>query len=186
MFRIFRNVRVALAALVLIPMGLFMGYTAAFGSGHAVVVAPEDGPVSVSIDGAAPKVVAAGAHQQFELKQGAHTLKLDGAGGAVERKVDVKSGFATLLVPANDHQCFVVLDVSKSHYNFGNKPAAKAPTVKTRVASHDIYDLPGSTYYSEEELPSSIKENSSANLLIEGPCELLSGSTSDVLKTLGY
>lgn len=186
MFRIFRSIRLVLAAIVLIPMGLFMGYTAMFGSGHIVVVASEESPVTVSIDGAAEATVSPGAHSKFEVKQGRHKAKLSTREGSTEHGFDVSSGFADLLVPASDEQCFVVLDVSKSHYQFGGKESAKFPTITRRVAANDVYDLPGSTYYSEKELPRSIKENSSCHLLLEVDCEMIKLDDLKLLKTLGF
>ncbi|MHB8877766.1 MAG: hypothetical protein ACYC8T_29085, partial [Myxococcaceae bacterium] len=134
MFRILHNVRLVLIVVIGVPVLLFVGVSAAWeyvkGDGALELVAPEEG-LSYSIDGAPAVTLGAFGHQKVKLPQGEHTVKLDDT----VRTVKVSSGFAHLLVPAAD-QCFVLLDVSKSHYDFGkNKGTPPLPRIKERVAA---------------------------------------------------
>ncbi len=171
-------------ALLCVGVGATYNYFA--GEGDLVVVAPPEGEVSVQIDSAQVRAVTG--HQKFSVKQGDHTVRLTSEGHTTERKVKVSNGFARLLLPADDAQCFVLLDVSKSNYEFGNRKGERPPlpTVKNKIRGDAPFDLPAGTYFSEEELPSTIKEHSSCNLLEQVPCELLARPEPELLAELGF
>lgn len=157
-------------------------YQGLFGEGDLVFVAPFSGSLTFDIDGH-PQTLKAGDHRRVKAKQGKHQVKLSTDEGDVSRTVEVKNGFAELLVPGTG-QCFVVLDVSRSNYKFDDKPADKLPTLKERIGADQITDLPGALYYSDEELPQSIKENASCNLLLRVDCGMLKLSDTELLTAL--
>ncbi|MEW5738750.1 MAG: hypothetical protein AB1938_07475 [Myxococcota bacterium] len=164
----------------------FAAYQFISGKGNIELVAPADADLSYTIDGSPPGKVSRGGHLKIPLEQGKHQLQLESTYGKATRNVDVKNGFAHLLVPADDGQCFVVMDVSRSHFQYGSKPPAKYPTIKARVKSSDIYDLPGSTYFSEKALPQSLKEGNACNLALEVECEHLAKGDTELLTAMGY
>ncbi len=179
-----RNVRLVILGVIGVPCLLFTGgllaYTALFGDGEVVVVAPEQTDVALEVDGQ-PATVARGQHQAFKLKQGAHRVSF----GASDKPVSIKNGFTKLLVPSSANQCFVLLDVSKSNYTFGTKLADPFPRIVRRIPSTEPYDLPASVHFSEAELPRSIKENETCELLLDIECRALTGDDLALLKDLG-
>jgi hypothetical protein len=183
--RLLRKIRLIIAMVVGIPVLLFMGisaiHTYAVGEGRVHVVADET-EVDVSIDGVRVGGVAAGTHRSFQVKQGTHRVEITGDGEAQQREVKVSSGFANLLVPASNDQCFVVLDVSNSHYGSGKE----RPKVSKRIARGEIADLSSSTHYGENELPHSISDKESCELVSTIDCAVLSGEDSAVVMALGY
>jgi hypothetical protein len=183
-----RKVRLIILAVIGIPTLLFMGGMAVYeyvaGDGHLHLVAPEDAELSYVIDGRPAKKLAPGVHENITLPQGEHVVKLSSDIGQTERKVKISSGFAQLLVPAHDGQCFVLLDVSKSHY--GNAKTAKQPKLLQRISASTIADLPSSTHFGEASLPSSIKDDESCDLLETVDCGVLSKDDGELLVALGY
>jgi hypothetical protein len=151
------------------------------GDGEIVLVAPDGSPMQYSIDGQAEQSIVAGSHLALHVHQGPHEVELTTRAGAVTRKVKVTSGFQRMLTPSLG-QCFVLLDVSKSHYG----TADGEPEIKERVAATGQLDLPSELYYDESALPHSIKEGHSCKLLLEVECDALDGDDHRVLAALGY
>lgn len=156
------------------------------GEGKVRLVAPGDAELSYSLDGNPMLTLAKGGSTLLKLQQGKPTLALESSYGKTQRVVDVQNGFADLLVPADDGQCFVVLDVSRSHFQYGSKTPAKYPGVKARVKSSETYDLPGSIHFTESSLPSSLKEGSACNLVQEVECKLLDQDDTEMLVAMGF
>ncbi|MEW6433127.1 MAG: hypothetical protein AB1730_16610 [Myxococcota bacterium] len=184
------KVRLIIFVVLVVP-ALLIGlgaaaYTFINGKGDIELVAPADADLSYSLDSGPKGTVKAGGHLKIAVEQGKHGLELESAYGKAQRTVEVTNGFQHLLVPADDNQCFVVLDVSRSHYQYGSKTADKYPTVKARVRSSDIYDLPGSLYFSEKSLPANLKEGRACNLLVEVECKHLEKSDSELMVAMGY
>lgn len=131
----------------LILGGGYVAYQAIAGDGEITLVAPPDVELKYSLDNGALQTLAAGQHTRLKAKQGEHTAALDFGDGATTRKFKVSNGFADMLVPGKG-QCFAVLDVAKSHYDYGHG-AAKFPEVDKRIAEDQPADLPGSLYFDE-------------------------------------
>lgn len=184
------KIRLIIVLVIGVPMLLFGAGAAAYtfmnGKGDLELVAPADAELSYTVDNGPKRTLTAGNHVKLPVEQGKHALELESTYGKAQRTVEVTNGFQHLLVPADDGQCFVVLDVSRSHYQYGSKTADKYPTVKARVKSSDTYDLPGSLYFSEKSLPASLKEGNACNLLLEVECKHLEKSDSELMVALGY
>lgn len=184
------KVRLIIVLVIGVPMLLIgagmAAYTFINGKGDIELVAPGDADLKYSIDNGPQQTLRAGNHAKLPMAQGKHGLELESTYGKAQRTVEITNGFQDLLVPADDGQCFVVLDVSRSHYQYGSKTPDKFPTVKGRVKSSDTYDLPGSLYYSEKSLPASLKEGNSCNLLLEVECKHLEKSDTELMAVLGY
>jgi hypothetical protein len=184
------KVRLVILLVLVVPavlLGLgFAAYQFISGAGDIELVAPSDADLTYVIDNAPPGQLAKGNHLKVPLKQGKHTLELESTYGKAHRVVDVKNGFVHLLVPADDGQCFVLLDVSRSNYQYGSKTPDKFPTIKARVKSSDIYDLPGSVYFTQAALPQSLKEGNACNLLQEVECEHLAKADAELFALMGY
>lgn len=182
------KIRLIILLVVGVPALLIGGgiaaYTAIAGDGEITVVAPPDVALKYTVDNGAAQTLAAGNHGTLKAKQGEHTVTIDFGDGPTSRKFKISSGFANMLVPGKG-QCFLLLDVAKSHYDYGHG-TAKFPSVDKKIADDQPFDLPGSLYFSEASLPSSLKEGNSCNLLTEVPCEALKGSDAEVLKAAGY
>jgi hypothetical protein len=180
----FRKLRLVFLAVIGVPCLLFTGgllaYTALFGDGEVVVVAPEGRDLALKLDGQSVSV-ARGQHQAFKVKQGTHTVSF----GATDKPVAIKNGFTKLLVPSSSDQCFVLLDVSNGNYIHGTHMADPFPRIVARIPSTAPYDLSASVHFSEAELPRSIKDNETCELLREAPCEALKGDDLSLLKDLG-
>lgn len=184
------KVRLVILLVLVVPAVLFgLGFAAyqfISGKGDIQLVAPADADLTYSIDNGPPGTLKAGRNLKLALPQGKHGLKLESSYGKAERTVDITNGFAHLLVPADDGQCFVLLDVSKSHYEYGSKKADKYPRIKARVKSSETYDLPGSLYFSEASLPKSLKEGNACNLLREVECDQLARGDTELMMAMGY
>jgi len=184
------KVRLIIVLVIGVPLLLFgagmAAYTFINGKGDLEIVAPGDADLTYTLDNGKQQTLKAGNHAKLPVEQGKHGLTLESTYGKAERHVEVTNGFQHLLVPADDGQCFVVLDVSRSHYQYGSKAADKYPTVKARVKSSDAYDLPGSLYFSEKSLPASLKEGNACNLLLEVECKHLEKSDAELMVALGY
>jgi len=184
------KVRLVILLVLVVPSVLcgigFAAYQFIAGDGDIELVAPGDADLSYSLDNAPPQKLTRGNHTTLKAKQGKHTLELESTYGKAHRVVDVKNGFSNLLVPADDGQCFVLLDVSRSNYQYGSKTPDKYPTLKARVKSSDIYDLPASVYFTQASLPQSLKEGTACNLLQEVECEHLAKSDEELFQLMGY
>lgn len=184
------KVRLIIALVIGVPVLLIgagmAAYTFINGKGDIELVAPGDADLKYSLDNGPQQTLKAGTHAKLPVEQGKHALELESTYGKAQRSVEITNGFQDLLVPADDGQCFVVLDVSRSHYQYGSKTADKYPKVKARVKSSDTYDLPGSLYYSEKSLPASLKEGNACNLLLEVECKHLDKSDSELMVAMGY
>lgn len=184
------KIRLIILLVVGVPMLLlgagYAAYTFMNGKGDIELVAPGDADLTYTLDNGKSATIKAGNHMKIPVEQGKHALELESTYGKAQRSVEVTNGFQHLLVPADDGQCFVVLDVSRSHFQYGSKTPAKYPTVKARVKSAEPYDLPGSLYFSEKSLPSSLKEGNACNLLLEVECKHLEKSDTELMVALGY
>lgn len=183
--RFIQKLRLVIAAVVGIPVLLFMAYMGISewisGSGTLHVVAPYDGPLTVRLDGEDVATVPAGAHHELEIEQGEHGLELVRADGqGVVHDLDVDSGFYETLAPAQG-QCFVELDGTEAYY--GHDPA---PEVEDRHFAAEPFEVGSSHYYGEGELPGTISDNASVYLIFEVPCAMSSSGDSQLLVAAGY
>jgi hypothetical protein len=175
------RIRLVIVGLGVLFAGAFAGWQYWKGEGTVHVVAPGDSELEVAIDGAAPQTLQPGEHFKTHLPQGEHQVALSVAGVEKKQKVRVTSGFTDLVVPA-EGQCFVNLDVTKSHYE--SSSSAASPTVDRRFRETTPFDLPGSTYFTDAELPRSLKKRSRAHLMVQIPCEEIEKSDAEILAEL--
>jgi hypothetical protein len=75
------------------------------------------------------------------------------------------------VVPYLDDQCFVLLDVSQSHYQDSTGTAHVPPKVLARFRGGWPFDVPAGTYVDVKALPASARWQK-PRLLAEVDCEL--------------
>jgi len=153
------------------------------GEGWVHVMFPADDIGTLKVDGKEVK-----AHEPrtrtrtFLVKQGKHQISVERPSGAsTAYSLEVKDGFAFMVVPIDDQQCFTLIDVTDSRYGGGKKPSK----VLARYTTHGPMDIPGCPYFGNESLPDSIKSNSSAQMLQDIPCAMAAYGDAQLLKTLG-
>ena len=152
MFDAVRTVK-ALALLALLPMAAIYGmvrYTS--GSGKLWVVGVE-GRVII-VDGQRFDVEP-GVAVSWDLERGRHHVVVEDAQGAkvTEQMVSIESGFTELVRSLDATQCFVRLDVTRSHYGSPSTAprAAEMPQVVDRYRG-GLFSLPWETTF-EAYLP---------------------------------
>jgi len=152
------------------------------GEGWVHVMFPADDIGTLKVDGQEVK-----AHEPrnrtrtFLVKQGKHQISVERPSGAsTAYSLDVKDGFAFMVVPIDSQQCFALIDVTESRYGGGKGPSK----LLARYTTHGPTDIPGCPYFGEESLPSTIKSNSRAELRQDIPCAVAAYSDSQLLEAL--
>jgi hypothetical protein len=116
------------------------------------------------------------------VKQGKHRISVERPSGAsTASSLELKDGFAFMVVPIDDQQCFALTDVTDTRYGNG-KGMSK---VLGRYTTHGPTDIPGCPYFGAERLPKSIKWNSTAHVLRDIPCSIASYDDARLLRALG-
>lgn len=129
-----------------------------------IVVYSVDADTQVVVDGGEAVKVSAGKFRSIKVGPGKHSISLNG-----DRKVDVTlEAFDRWVVPVQDEQCFMSLDVSLSHY--GDNPKA-APSITNRKQHSAPFKWPTDNYLSQKELPKSRTSGQRALMLRSLPCD---------------
>ena len=163
--------RLTLLAIIAAIAGLAGFYVYFWGQGEVhLLVSPEEKAI-VRVDGKPVKPERIeGRHQRYDLPRGVHTVAVEREGSPPrEAKLDIKSGFTSLMMPVADDQCFARLDVSKAMYSGASSKAL--PTIVRRYSGKEPFDIEGSTYLTEKELPNRKKASHSVYLMVDYNCE---------------
>ena len=180
---IMTKIKLGFLALILLGVGGISLRAYLFGEGWVHVMFPADDIGTLKVDGKEVK-----AHQPrnrthtFLVKQGKHQISVERPSGAsTAYSLDIKDGFAFMLVPIDDQQCFVVIDVTDSRYGGGKGPSK----VLARYTTHGPVDVPDCPYFGEESLPDNIKSSATARLVRDIPCAMASYGDAQLLTALG-
>lgn len=179
------KIKLGLAVVVGVPIAGFAAYAGydeyANGAGEFHVVAPLDTPVEVIIDSGESERVSPGGHRVFKVEQGTHAVKIIRDGETTTHEAKVDSGFYETLLPA-DGQCFAVLDVYDTYYQ--SNP--EMPEVLETFDAQAPIEVGSTHYFSEDALPSQVKEGTTVKLVLSMPCKLRGASEKKLLEELGY
>jgi len=181
---IMMKVRLAFLGLICLGVGAVSLRAYLVGEGWVHVMFPANDIGKLMVDG---KEIEA--HQPrnrthtFLVKQGKHQISVERPSGArAAYSLDIKDGFAFIVIPIDGQQCFALLDVTESRYGGGKGPTK----VVARYTAHAPMGVPGCPYFGEESLPDSIKSNSDAQMLQDIPCSMATLSDTELIKELGY
>ena len=118
----------------------------------------------------------------YSVAQGTHQVSVESAQGhSASYSVKIEDGFAYQVIPFDAEQCFVLIDVAKSHYGSGKG----ASVLVKRYPEHHPIEVEGGAYFGVEGLPGSNQAFSSADMVQDVPCELLKESDAAILKAVG-
>jgi hypothetical protein len=152
------------------------------GEGRVHVMFPADDIGVLKVDGVElPADRPSHRARTFFVKQGMHQISVERPSGLrASYSLNVEDGFAFMVVPVDDQQCFALIDVTKSHYGDGKGPNK----VLRRFTAHAPTTVPSSTYFGEESLPASIKDISSVYMLHDIPCSMAGLADAQLLAAL--
>jgi hypothetical protein len=158
-----------IAAVFLVGVGALMLWKYLKGSAEVAIVAAEQ-DVTVTVDGKAvnPPFVPAGDFARYHLAQGKHTIALTSGGKTLTREVNLESGFSRFVVPSDEGQCFVVLDVTDASYGRGK---AEKPRIVERHTDHQPFAFSSSSYFSDGSMPRRIKGSQKVLRVVDLPCD---------------
>lgn len=152
-----------------------------YGEGWIHVMFPEGDIGRLMVDGTEVK-----AHQPrnrthtFLVKQGKHQISVERPSGArASYSLDVKDGWEFMVVPVDDQQCFVQIDVTESRYGRGTGTAK----VLRRYTTHQPAHVPDCPAFGVENLPPTTKYDE--EMLLDFPCSMAALSDEQLLKALG-
>lgn len=144
-------------------------------------------PAGVAGEGAMAISVSPGSHVELKVRRGAHTV-IWARGQKLVHEFQTSGGFWNALVRAKEGQCFVLLDVTRSHYGAsladGTRPL---PDVKKRLDA-DLVALDWNNedaVFARRDLPRSTKYH--VKIVQQLDCAALALSDENLLReTLGY
>ncbi len=158
--------------------------------GRVLIVAPLTAPLSATLDGA-PIQLAPGEVHRATVSHGEHRLEVTGP-EPFSRRFTIDSGRNPRVVPVLAEQCYVELDVTRSHYGEGARPA---PSVARVVRHDDVWISLDGLAFTEAELPSSARYSTNSRGDVTNvqliqlwrpiPCAL-DGRPDEILRALGY
>ncbi len=162
-----------------------VGYVTFYGKAQALVIAPPDAAVEVTVDGAAPFSVEKGTYKKIDVTQGDHQFAIRNTttNAIFSRKVPFHNGAARITVPAGDDQCLVMLDVTAQHYKGDQKP----PAIRQRITRPEPWTFLENSFLDEKELPSAVGVRNWVGLYRQVPCREMFRDNDDLVRNvLGY
>jgi hypothetical protein len=174
-----------LGVAVIVGQALYKSY---LGDGQAVVFAPPDRAVDVSLDGGQSATIPAGEFRRYTASQGDHKLQVVLDGQTSERPFMIKSGHSHMGVPVLDEQCYVALDVATSHYKFSGASDADKPLpyLHRRYREQGAFNLPKPFYFREDHLPKSKRAGAGVYLFYTVPCQVIEWDANKLVRAMGY
>lgn len=148
--------------------------------GAIVVAAPSSKGVTVHVDGTEKARLIGGEARKLSVKKGQRTVVLTTADGKqTTHSVNIKDRWKSLLLPVGQ-QCFAILDVAK-HIN-----GAGAATVIQQLGTSQPVLVSERVFLSKLDLPTTVKGNGTAELLVDLPCGAVQGDDRTTLMAAGY
>ena len=181
--------KILISVLVLAALGVagqfvWLHY---YGDGTGFVFAPARTPVQVQLDGRTAIRVPAGDIQAMALPLGAHRIQIELAGTSIEHELTIEDSQDIYALPVLAEQCFVTLDVTRSHYTKGGKAkGAQAPYVTKRHRQSEAFKLTKGHFYRESDLPETTQKSVGVYLVRELPCSRMHLADDLLLESLGY
>jgi hypothetical protein len=178
----FTTVRLALLGLISLGVGAICLKAYLSGDGWVHVIFPRGDIGKLLVDGHEVKPNAKESRAYtYTIPQGSHRVSIELAHHPSKTyQLKIANGFAFMLLPAVDEQCFVLIDATESHY--GGK---KRSTVLKRFDAHRALDVEDCPYFGFEALPSRKKSSASAHVVADIPCAQLADSDESILTALG-
>ena len=175
------KLKLGLVGVICLGVGAISLRAYLYGEGWIHVMFPADDIGRLMVDGVEVKALEPrNRSRTFLVEQGKHQISVERPSGArASYALDVKDGWAFMVVPVDDQQCFVQIDVTESRYGRSSGPAK----VVARLTSHqpaDVHDCPS---FGVESLPPTIKYDKA--MLLDFPCSLAALSDEQVLTALG-
>jgi hypothetical protein len=158
-----------------------------YGDGMGFVFAPARTPVQVQLDGSTVIRVPAGDVRAMALPRGAHRIRIELAGASIEHELTIEGDQDNFALPVLAEQCFVTLDVTRSHYAKGGKSrGAQAPYITKRNRRSEAFRLASGHFYRESDLPETTQKSVGVYLVRELPCSRMHLADDLLLESLGY
>lgn len=159
------------------------------GSGLLHLVAPPEAELRVQLDDQAEVVIPPATHGVLKVRRGAHTVVLRTHGEVATRSFQTSGGFWRALARAGSGQCFVLVDLTRSHPNVRHCEGSQTlPEIEHRydaelVALSWLEDK--IVFLADEDLPKSGR--GVVKLVEQVSCEALRSSDEELLRdALGY
>ncbi|TQF16780.1 hypothetical protein FJV41_06390 [Myxococcus llanfairpwllgwyngyllgogerychwyrndrobwllllantysiliogogogochensis] len=186
--------KVQIIAVVVVVVG-FVGaglasvLNQALGVGRLHVLTVAGSAVELAVDGKpTPELSKDDDHLVFEVSRGPHKVKLTDptSGTVIHYSVDVPYGFAELLLPTREDQCFLRFDMTEAAYG---RRSADSEQVLPRVTdryqnTNEPISIPSHTYYTHGELPETVRSSEKAFLLRDTPCAFAGEGANEGLQRL--
>lgn len=158
--------------------------------GDAHVRCPQGQDYWVTIDDEQPDVCLSGTSAKYHLKRGKHLVLIEGqkTGDRIVHEIDVGSGFYNKVLPVHEDQCFVRLDVTEHMYTgyYKKGEGIPPPEIVELYDPHEPFDMPSSSYLSEEDLPESMGEEYAVYLVLDVHCDMLERTDDEILEHLDF
>ena len=182
-----KKVIISVLALAVLGMAGQFVWLHYYGDGTGFVFAPTRTPIQVQLDGSSVIRVPAGDVQAMALSRGSHRIKIELAGASIEHELIITGAQDIFALPVLAEQCFVTLDVTRSHYTKGGKAkGAQAPYVTKRHRQSEAFKLAKGHFYREADLPETTQKSVGVYLVRELPCSRMHLADDLLLESLGY
>ncbi|SEU34430.1 hypothetical protein SAMN05443572_11053 [Myxococcus fulvus] len=127
-------------------------------------------------------------HLVFDVSRGQHKVKLTDvhSGTVTHYTLEMPHGFAKVLLPTREDQCFLRFDMKNAAYGRPDDLLKnEGPRVEERYETRsEPIKLPTQTYLTFKELPERVKASDQVFLLRDTPCDFASEGTNPVLTRL--
>ncbi len=185
--------RVILILAVSVVVGLTLIFSITAGVQHFLfagslhLLAPRDAELRVQLDGGPVVVLQAGMHTELKVKRGPHVVSLQARGEETTQTFETSGGYWQAFLSVEPNQCFVLLDVTGSHYGSvladGTMPL---PRLEQRYTPQLVrVSWPNDVFFDLADLPSASKYQ--VKLVAQLTCDALSQSDEELLRgTLGF
>ncbi|RKH53516.1 hypothetical protein D7Y23_02905 [Corallococcus sp. AB050B] len=179
-----RKVYLFVSLIACIYLGVVVGGQLFFGDVELYVIVPEGRTLELSVDGEV-RVAKLSASTQFRLKQGDHVVAMKDEKSGKVRTYTLKltNGLNAYVLPIDERQCFVRLDVTDQWYGPGGRKGTASIRVE-HIGSQEPISKEDRDYFNKAALPGSIKRNNRVSLLKAIDCDAMNQDKDTLLAGL--